>query len=315
MRGGAGAPLAPPPPIPPQRNTDPVIQMLAEKAAHDADLKDLMRIVANGEATPEQLKRFQAHIDDLSRLHKAQQAAQASLNQMTALHPVKTGPATAAPLTKAPMPHYQAQPTMIRSKAPAPASAPAPHAVNSTPLRSEYSGICLEFAHAPGERCRFPAHSILEYMANGQILASFLVVRRGSAADSPLAYDANLEYYQPVTARIYIHQGRLGEVLARTVKSRDVVRHWMDAVMDRATRADVSALALRLPRPDTARKHSLDHQRLARGNIDDDDDDGGVLWRTHVSDTLPLTGRRARRVCEDAEERYQAFVRSIASRD
>ena len=78
----ASAPSKPPssgksgrPPQSPQKgNTDPVIQMLATRAAADPALKELMKVVASSKATQEQLKQFQAHIDELNGIIRRQQA-------------------------------------------------------------------------------------------------------------------------------------------------------------------------------------------------------------------------------------------------
>jgi len=48
---------------------DPVIQVLAEKAAADPDLKGLMTKVVNGEETPEEFKELQRQIDELQTLN------------------------------------------------------------------------------------------------------------------------------------------------------------------------------------------------------------------------------------------------------
>lgn len=53
-------------PTRPEHRPDPVIQLLASKAATDPDLKALMRVVASGKASPEELKEFQGHIDELT---------------------------------------------------------------------------------------------------------------------------------------------------------------------------------------------------------------------------------------------------------
>ncbi|KAG0640332.1 hypothetical protein HOY80DRAFT_959284 [Tuber brumale] len=65
-----GPPRVAPPPVAPR--PDPVIQALAIRAASDPDLKALMRIVASGKATTEQLKIFQAHIDVLTPVTSSQ---------------------------------------------------------------------------------------------------------------------------------------------------------------------------------------------------------------------------------------------------
>ncbi|OJJ44618.1 hypothetical protein ASPZODRAFT_134700 [Penicilliopsis zonata CBS 506.65] len=64
------------PPQPPKPSPDPVIQMLATRAAADPELKALMRIVASSKASQEQLRAFQAHIDELNAIIKAREQQQ-----------------------------------------------------------------------------------------------------------------------------------------------------------------------------------------------------------------------------------------------
>jgi hypothetical protein len=54
--------------------TDPVIQMLAARAASDFRLKELMKVVATSKASPEQLKEFQAHIDEFNEVIRKQES-------------------------------------------------------------------------------------------------------------------------------------------------------------------------------------------------------------------------------------------------
>ncbi len=56
-----------------QSAPDPVIRMLATRAATNPDLKALMKVVASSKATPEQLKLFQSHIDELNATIRQQQ--------------------------------------------------------------------------------------------------------------------------------------------------------------------------------------------------------------------------------------------------
>ncbi|GJC84333.1 hypothetical protein ColLi_07171 [Colletotrichum liriopes] len=98
-----------------------------------------------------------------------------------------------------------------------------------------------------GDRYLFPKYSILEYLPGGQqVIASFLIVRKGSQLE--YGGDAKLDYYQPVTIRIYAHSGRHLEYLQRVVAPPDEVRRYMDDVMDNMTRAEYVLLAMRLPR-------------------------------------------------------------------
>ncbi|ERF71311.1 hypothetical protein EPUS_03465 [Endocarpon pusillum Z07020] len=61
-----------------QSGPDPVIRMLATRAATNPDLKALMKVVASSKATPEQLKLFQSHIDELNVMIRQQQEVEKS---------------------------------------------------------------------------------------------------------------------------------------------------------------------------------------------------------------------------------------------
>jgi hypothetical protein len=47
---------------------DPVIPMLAKSASSDPELKALMKVVASGNATQDQLRVFQGHIDEVTKI-------------------------------------------------------------------------------------------------------------------------------------------------------------------------------------------------------------------------------------------------------
>lgn len=81
---------------PVQPRQDPVIQMLAARAAADPELKALMRTVASGKASPEELRIFQGHIDSLAPLAAA---AQAAAQRHAAASPVQQRPPQTANLT------------------------------------------------------------------------------------------------------------------------------------------------------------------------------------------------------------------------
>ena len=59
---------------PKARTTDPVVEMLASRAATDIHLKNLMKVAAAGTATPDQLRGFQAYVDDLTAIVTEQEA-------------------------------------------------------------------------------------------------------------------------------------------------------------------------------------------------------------------------------------------------
>ncbi|KAI4138545.1 MAG: hypothetical protein L6R39_006735, partial [Caloplaca ligustica] len=58
-----------------EKPTDPVIQMLATRAASDHNLKALMKVVASGHASQDQLREFQNHIDELNSLIKGRESS------------------------------------------------------------------------------------------------------------------------------------------------------------------------------------------------------------------------------------------------
>jgi hypothetical protein len=309
-------------PAPAGKSTDPVIQMLAERAATDPDLKALMRIVANGEATPEELKKFQSHIDELTRIQKARQAA-AQASQPVAQPPppaatpasIPNGHATAraaptpastpappartpapTPPASRPEPQYQPQPQpqALRSKGPLPSTKP------------DISGVVFEFTGGSGDRFLFPKFSILEYLPGGQVIASFLIVRKGSSSDSP-AYDPELDYYQPITIRLYAHQGRQLEALQKVVAPQDEVRRYMDEIMDKTTRAEYVLLAMRLPR-DTEQAPAVEKDEEAEKA---DQMDTNPNWPT--TNPTPIAKVKPAKRGLTEEESHQAFINSVAA--
>ena len=316
----APAPSAPAPaPAPAGKSTDPVIQMLAERAATDPDLKALMRIVANGEATPEELKKFQSHIDELTRIQKARQAAaQASqppqppppsattpapVNGHATARPAPTATTTPAPLarttptptppTSRPEPQYQ-QPQALRSKGPLP------------PTKPDISGVVFEFTGGSGDRFLFPKFSILEYLPGGQVIASFLIVRKGSSSDSP-TYDPELDYYQPITIRLYAHQGRQLDALQKVVAPQEEVRRYMDEIMDKTTRAEYVLLAMRLPRDNEQAPVVEKVEEAEKAH----QMDSNPLWPTTNPTPIPKVKPVKKLITE--EESHQAFINSVAA--
>lgn len=301
------------------KSTDPVIQMLAERAATDPDLKALMRIVANGEASPEELKKFQTHIDELTRLQKSRQAASqptqpqnqppppappATPTHVNGSDVVKQSPAPApapSPIVQATPPppsprsdpHYQPQPQALRSKGPLP------------PTKPDISGVVFEFHGGSGDRFLFPKFSILEYQPHGQVVASFLIVRKGSSSDSP-AYDPQLDYYQPITIRLWAQQGRQLDALQKVVAPADEVRRYMDDIMDNMTRAEYVLLAMRLPRDGDQAPVEKESEAEKPAQLDNQ-----VLWATTNPTPAPQPVKSVPRLLTE-EEKYQSFITTVS---
>ncbi|TVY28013.1 hypothetical protein LHYA1_G005174 [Lachnellula hyalina] len=307
-------PNTPAPAEPADKSKDPVIQMLAERASTDPDLKALMRIVANGQASADELKRFQSHIDDLTRLQKSRQAPtqpNPPLNQPppSPAVPKVNGQPQGRPPAQSPTP---APPPAVRTPAPAHSPAPSyqsqPQALRSKgplPSKPDISGVVFEFTGGTGDRYLFPKFSILEYLPQGQVIASFLIVRKGSTSDSP-AYDPALDYYQPITIRLYAHQGRQLEALQKIVAPADEVRRYMDDIMDNMTRAEYVLLAMRLPKET---EQPSPEKESSTENIEQVDNQ--VLWAT-TNPTPAAVVKPAKRLLTE-EEKYQGFITSVAA--
>ena len=250
---------------------DPVIQMLATRAASDHGLKALMKVVASGQASPTQLKDFQDHIDELNNILKRQpNPSEALKNDVRPPPPPRGGqeyasrvviPTTtpdsswtqipsAAPYTN---PHAQAPSIKTEpSSKTQPLTAPS---ANSKPTytvhKPEINSIVFDFG-GTGDRFSIPRFSILEYLYGGtQVIVSFLVIRRGSTAKAG-KYKDSKTYCQPVTMRLSTAHPRILQPLAKVVAPPDEVRRYMDSVFDKMSLAETVFLATRLPRAQDA---------------------------------------------------------------
>ncbi|KAK2022339.1 hypothetical protein LX32DRAFT_200269 [Colletotrichum zoysiae] len=233
----------------PPRGSDPLVVALVRAALDDAKVRAMIRRIAEGQPGFTDATDLKAALD---KLHKDLKGTQTTPQPQT--------PAPQTPVNGGPNGHAVKPTPAAPAASPAPSPAPAPGAHPQHPhqqaLRSkgpppaakpDISGICLDFTGGNGDRYLFPKYSILEYLPGGQqVIASFLIVRKGSQLE--YGGDAKLDYYQPVTIRIYAQSGRHLEYLQRVVAPPDEVRRYMDDVMDNMTRAEYVLLAMRLPR-------------------------------------------------------------------
>ncbi len=250
---------------------DPVIQMLATRAASDHGLKTLMKVVASGQASPTQLKDFQTHIDELNTILKRQPASTGPLQDDSRPPPPPRGGQeyisrvlvpTSTPDSSwtqipsvAPYSNPHAQVPSIKTE-PSSKTQPlgAPPA-NSKPTytvhKPEINSIVFDFG-GTGDRFSIPRFSILEYLYGGtQVIVSFLIIRRGSTAKAG-KYKDTKSYYQPVTMRLTTPHARVLQPLAKIVAPPDEVRRYMDSVFDKMSPAETVFLATRLPRAQDA---------------------------------------------------------------
>ncbi|OCT46069.1 hypothetical protein CLCR_00405 [Cladophialophora carrionii] len=296
---------------------DPVIQMLAARAASDPQLKELMKIVATSRASPEQLKEFQSHIDEFNEVIRRQEAARVAKKEGPPSQPSSTKPvpeasqpapdlpskpatpsSAAAPAATMPLtqPAVQSAPQMQpRQSAPTATPAgppPAPGALPGVvhtfpnppapvgrggplagyvgypappPSRPEpfIKHIVLEFTSVPAgglaacpDRWLFPEHAVLDMRPNGlDMICSFLVELQGSQIMSRAGaeltagkWQADQEYYQPVTMTVKARDHKIIQTIAKAAKTLPAVQEYMKEVMSKKQRAPVEYLVYRLPR-------------------------------------------------------------------
>lgn len=187
---------------------DPVIHMLAQRAATDQELKQVMTIVATGKASPQQLEFFQRHIDELTKIARKNEEAERKRNELkaappaTAARPVQPPAApirlsqttnghhqTASAATSRPSTPSQNQPSTQQQPPLQPQPQPRPPHPNqytyqhSAPKPPKpvpaFSNVVLEFKDQANVRYLFPRYSILEYLPGFKsCICSFLVVRK-----------------------------------------------------------------------------------------------------------------------------------------
>ncbi|KAK5657435.1 hypothetical protein OQA88_3007 [Cercophora sp. LCS_1] len=231
----------------PPQGSDPLVVALVKAALDDKKISDTVRRISTNkplfsDATELQVvlnRLFAKLVKELDLKQKAQSPQPGSASTPRANgalngHVTPTGSGT--PTVTQPTAASQA----LRSKGPPP------------PPKPDISAVVFEFVGGSGDRFLFPKFSILEYLptaAGQQVIASFLIVRKGSKGEYPMA-DPDLDYYQPVTIRLFTPLGRHLENLARVVAPQDEVRRYMDDIMDTMMRAEYILLAMRLPRAD-----------------------------------------------------------------
>ena len=246
----------------PKASPDPVIQMLATRAASDHGLKALMKVVASGRASQAQLRDFQNHIDDLNAEIKAGRGP--PLSPPHDVNILRPPPSTGVPSVTAVSSQSVAQIPGSNAYQPSAYTQPVPIKVENPPkyyhqyqplvkpknviqYKSDISAVVFDFG-GTGDRFSFPRFSILEYLPGGnQVIVSFLVIRKGDPG-LPGKYKENLSYYQPVTMRLSTPQSRTLEPLAKVVAPAEEVRRYMDSVFDKMSPTESRFLATRLPR-------------------------------------------------------------------
>ncbi|KAF2254597.1 hypothetical protein BU26DRAFT_514478 [Trematosphaeria pertusa] len=210
-------PKPPPPKAPaPAPNTktptpapDPVIHMLAQRAGQDPELKAVMKIVAAGQATKEQLEFFQGHISELTNILQKQKEAAAKAPAPPPPPPPPPQPAIAPPPPQPisqPVQPVQLQPQNVpKSYSSAPPQAHQPQMTPAPPQHpphpnqytysqpqqyqqaqhapqyqapKTYRPLIFDFVEGNGDKFYFPSYSFMEWLPNHQgAKFSFLVTK------------------------------------------------------------------------------------------------------------------------------------------
>ena len=312
----------------PPVGSDALVVMLVKAALDDVRTRDMVRRIAEqnsqfADATDLKviLDRLRTKlIKDRERQSQTQSPAPPS-PALPKPNGAPNGLATPHTTTQSPAPQ-----TALRSKGPPP-----------PPPKPDISAIVFEFAGGTGDRYLFPKFSLLEYVpvpSGQQVLASFLLVRKGSKAEYPMA-DPLLDYYQPLTIRLFTHAGRHLEHLARVVAPPDEVRRYMDDVMAKMTRAEYILLAMRLPRRDGSEEEEKEVKPANGGLLKEREKENtveaaqrqqqppphaGVLWTAKAAKSemreFPGPGRgKGFGKAMDADEQYQSFIASVSRKE
>ncbi|KAB5578205.1 hypothetical protein GE09DRAFT_543627 [Coniochaeta sp. 2T2.1] len=265
----------------PPDGSDPLVVKLVKKSLDDIKTRELVTRIAHDRPQFSDATDLKAVLDVLKReiarenerLKKESPAPAAKLNGVANGHMPNTA--------NTGMAMSQQAPQQLRSKGPPPVQARA---------LPDISAVVFEFSGGNGDRYLFPKFSILEYVPvphGQQVIASFLIVRRGSASEYPVA-DPALDYYQPVTIRLFTPAGKHLDYLSRVVAPEEEVRRYMNDIMDKMTRAEYILLAMRLPRPETAREQAEATSAEDSDALDKDkgnrwNKQSGLRWINHTS--------------------------------
>jgi hypothetical protein len=317
------ADLRPPP------GSDALVVQLVKTALDDLKTKDMVRRIAENRPLFSDATDLKAILDrlknrilrDKERQQTQSPAAGATPGQakVNGTHNAHL-PGSAAAIPAQPAQQQPPPQQALRSKGPPPAPKP------------DIMAVVFEFSGGTGDRYLFPKFSILENVpvpTGQQIIASFLIVRKGSSSEYPVANPA-LDYYQPVTIRLYAHTGRHLENLAKVVAPQEEVRRYMDDIMDNMTRAEYVLLAMRLPRGDSktdsaAPEEKEQSQPRANGTAPKpgeiqfvpQPENGGVLWTAKAKkpEIREIRRRPYDKYIDDDEEQYKTFISTVSRKE
>ena len=296
----------------PPLRSDPLVVLLVKTALEDQRTKDMIRRIAEGRPGFTDAQELKEILDRLHRDANTAPKNPAPPPPTPARQPTPNGVPNGQPKAAAAGSQTQQASTQsLRSKGPPPAARP------------DISAAVFDFGS--GDRYLFPKFSVLEFLpsASGQqVVASFLIVRKGSTSE--YGGDPTLDYYQPVTIRLQTTAGRHLENLAKVVAPQEEVRRYMDDVMDNMTRAEYVLLAMRLPRAEQDGGGDADaateDKSVSRPKPGAEAEGGparvGVLWTTGAAKPADTTGVvKLRDAEQEARSKYERLIRCVAEKE
>ncbi|KAK3313143.1 hypothetical protein B0H66DRAFT_578301 [Apodospora peruviana] len=241
----------------PPAGSDPLVVMLVKTALDEVKTRDMVRRIAEENPRFSDATDLKVILDKLRGKLAKEMEQRLQTTQLPVAATAKSNGAAAVGSANGAVSSSSTSTPQSATATPQPPPAQGQQALRSKgpppPPKPDISAIVFEFAGGTGDRYLFPKFSVLESLPvpapQQQMLASFLIVRKGSKSEYPVA-DPELDYYQPVTIRLFTSTGRHLENLARVVAPEEEVRRYMDDVMDKMTRAEYILLAMRLPRRD-----------------------------------------------------------------
>jgi hypothetical protein len=293
----------------PPSGSDPLVVALVKNALDDPGTLERVRRIAKNNPEFSDATHLKETLDRLKNQIGQQKPQSVGLPA----RPNGT-PGVQQAAQPSPAPPQQA----LRSKGPPPV------------VRPDVSAVVFEFSGGNGDRYLFPRFSILEQVQtqNGpQIIASFLIVRKGSTSE--YGGDPKLDYYQPVTIRISSTQPKTLDHFLRVVAPAEEVKRYMEDVMDNMTRAEYVLLAMRLPKPErevkeddhgSEKENKAEESNNATPDVEDPDlRRKGLTWKKDK--TIKQLSTKAhglkhggmRTVNED--EQYQNFIASVSRKE
>lgn len=314
----------------PPTGSDPLVVALVKAALDDAKKSDLVRRIATDKPRFSDATDLKTILDDLKRGLVKERDQQQKARQVQSPQP---SPASATPKANGTA-NGQVRPSPVPATSGATPTAPVPQALRSKgpppPPKHDISAVVFEFHGGSGDRFLFPKFSVVEYVptpSGHQVIASFLLVRKGSMAEYPMA-DPELDYYQPLTIRLFTPVGRHLENLARVVAPQEEVQRYMDDIMDSMTKAEYVLLAMQLPRNDPKdgdgaadeKEREKDTEQVEPRPVAPEKPvppPTAVLWGKATRPEIvrePSHKSKVSRVM-DADEQYQSFVKSVSRKE